>query len=82
MSDSDIPAVRKEPHHTELPVEVVGRREGMFGAKGTGDTSGFGGLTAPIALPPRASARTATASTRWPTSWRARWRSRGSTRPT
>ncbi|AUG79226.1 NADH-quinone oxidoreductase subunit C [Kitasatospora sp. MMS16-BH015] len=36
----------------EIPVEVIGARQGMFGAHGTGDTSGFGGLTAPIALPP------------------------------
>ncbi|MEU9128346.1 NADH-quinone oxidoreductase subunit C [Kitasatospora sp. NPDC048540] len=58
MSDDDatVPATREEPHRTELPVEVVGRRQGMFGAHGTGDTSGFGGLSAPIVLPP-ASAR-------------------------
>ncbi|MFJ5884223.1 NADH-quinone oxidoreductase subunit C [Kitasatospora cineracea] len=42
----DVPATRRE-----IPVEVVGRRQGMFGAHGTGDTSGFGGLTAPIVLP-------------------------------
>jgi NADH-quinone oxidoreductase subunit C len=36
----------------EIPVEVIGSRQGMFGAQGTGDTSGFGGLTAPVALPP------------------------------
>ncbi|QKW21173.1 NADH-quinone oxidoreductase subunit C [Kitasatospora sp. NA04385] len=53
MSDSDkpeqapdVPATRRE-----IPVEVVGARQGMFGAHGTGDTSGFGGLTAPIVLP-------------------------------
>ncbi|MFJ1755706.1 NADH-quinone oxidoreductase subunit C [Kitasatospora sp. NPDC088134] len=42
----EVPATRKE-----IPVEVVGSRQGMFGARGTGDTSGFGGLTAAIVLP-------------------------------
>ncbi|ROR42617.1 NADH-quinone oxidoreductase subunit C [Kitasatospora cineracea] len=53
MSDSDQPGQRPEVPATrrEIPVEVVGRRQGMFGAHGTGDTSGFGGLTAPIVLP-------------------------------
>ncbi|MDH6134010.1 NADH-quinone oxidoreductase subunit C [Kitasatospora sp. MAA4] len=46
MSDGNIPATR-----TEIPVEVVGNRQGMFGGRGTGDTSGFGGLVAPIVLP-------------------------------
>ncbi|MFE9424573.1 NADH-quinone oxidoreductase subunit C [Kitasatospora sp. NPDC006697] len=36
---------------TELAVEVIGQRKGMFGTHGTGDTSGFGGLNAAIALP-------------------------------
>jgi NADH-quinone oxidoreductase subunit C len=31
--------------------EVVGVRRGMFGAKDSGDTSGFGGLVRPIAMP-------------------------------
>ncbi|MFJ6212482.1 NADH-quinone oxidoreductase subunit C [Streptomyces sp. NPDC092296] len=31
--------------------EVIGVRRGMFGNKGTGDTSGFGRLLAPIVLP-------------------------------
>ncbi len=34
-----------------VPGEVVGRQEGMFGVSGTGDTSGFGGLTRTIELP-------------------------------
>ncbi|MFD7731646.1 NADH-quinone oxidoreductase subunit C [Kitasatospora phosalacinea] len=42
----EVPATRRE-----IPVEVVGARQGMFGAHGTGDTSGFGGLSAPIVLP-------------------------------
>ncbi|MBM9461110.1 NADH-quinone oxidoreductase subunit C [Nocardioides sp. zg-536] len=32
-------------------VRAVGERRGMFGAAGTGDTSGFGGLVAPVVLP-------------------------------
>jgi NADH-quinone oxidoreductase subunit C len=31
--------------------EVVGVREGMFGASGSGDTSGYGGLVAPVRFP-------------------------------
>lgn len=31
--------------------EVVDQREGMFGVRGTGDTSGFGGLRRQVALP-------------------------------
>ncbi|MGZ8771449.1 MAG: NADH-quinone oxidoreductase subunit C, partial [Aeromicrobium sp.] len=34
---------------TEL--EIVDVREGMFGVGGTGDTSGYGGLTRPIVFP-------------------------------
>ena len=34
---------------TEL--EIVDVREGAFGAHGTGDTSGFGGLTRPVIMP-------------------------------
>ncbi|MFJ9519282.1 NADH-quinone oxidoreductase subunit C [Kitasatospora sp. NPDC101801] len=45
-----VPGTRRE-----LAVEVVGKRQGMFGAQGSGDTSGFGGLSAPIALPPASS---------------------------
>ncbi|WP_431680006.1 NADH-quinone oxidoreductase subunit C [Kitasatospora sp. KL5] len=48
MSEQNgLPATRKE-----IPVEVIGKRQGMFGAQDTGDTSGFGGLTRPVALPP------------------------------
>ncbi|MRJ76078.1 NADH-quinone oxidoreductase subunit C [Aeromicrobium sp. SMF47] len=32
-------------------LEVVEIREGAFGAHGTGDTSGFGGLTRPVVMP-------------------------------
>jgi NADH-quinone oxidoreductase subunit C len=31
--------------------EVISVRRGMFGARGTGDTSGYGGLVRPVALP-------------------------------
>ena len=40
----NIPADRR-------PIEVVDVRRGMFGATGTGDTSGYGGLVTAIALP-------------------------------
>ena len=32
-------------------VRAVGARTGMFGVRGTGDTSGYGGLVAPIVFP-------------------------------
>ncbi|MFL6090724.1 MAG: NADH-quinone oxidoreductase subunit C [Aeromicrobium sp.] len=32
-------------------LEVIDVREGSFGVHGTGDTSGFGGLTRPVAMP-------------------------------
>jgi NADH-quinone oxidoreductase subunit C len=35
----------------QLAPEVVGVRHGMFGGKGTGDTSGYGGLVRPITMP-------------------------------
>ena len=35
----------------ETRVEVVEVRKGMFGAKGTGDTSGYGGLRRPVTMP-------------------------------
>lgn len=48
-----------EARETELPVvpsdvaelEVVDVRQGMFGPKGSGDTSGYGGLTRPVVMP-------------------------------
>ncbi|WP_329582771.1 NADH-quinone oxidoreductase subunit C [Kitasatospora sp. NBC_01250] len=45
----DAPAVPET--RKEIPLEVIGRRQGMFGAHGSGDTSGFGGLAAAIVLP-------------------------------
>jgi NADH-quinone oxidoreductase subunit C len=35
----------------QLAPEVVGVRHGMFGAQGSGDTSGYGGLVRPVAMP-------------------------------
>jgi NADH-quinone oxidoreductase subunit C len=46
VSDVELPVVAA-PAETE----VVARRTGMFGVHGTGDTSGFGGLTRDVALP-------------------------------
>ncbi len=37
------------PPHQDL--DVVDVRHGMFGAAGTGDTSGYGGLVRPVAIP-------------------------------
>ncbi len=35
----------------DAPVEIMGQRHGMFGVQGTGDTSGFGGLTTNVTFP-------------------------------
>ena len=35
----------------QLQPEVVDVRRGMFGARGSGDTSGYGGLVKPVAMP-------------------------------
>lgn len=44
--------VRSEVQHSELQeLEVVDVREGSFGVHGTGDTSGYGGLTRPVIMP-------------------------------
>jgi len=39
------------PATTPASGEVISRQEGMFGVSGTGDTSGFGGLTRTVELP-------------------------------
>ena len=36
---------------TEDAPEVIGVRRGMFGISGSGDTSGYGRLISPVALP-------------------------------
>ncbi|QYJ03801.1 NADH-quinone oxidoreductase subunit C [Nocardioides panacisoli] len=48
-----------EEHQTHVPAQAgevrrVGERRGMFGASGSGDTSGYGGLVKPVVLPPAA----------------------------
>ena len=42
-------ALPAEPE--QLEPEVVDVRHGMFGARGSGDTSGYGGLVRPVAMP-------------------------------
>ncbi|MBF6139797.1 NADH-quinone oxidoreductase subunit C [Nocardia farcinica] len=39
------------PPDTEPAAEVIGVRHGMFGIRGTGDTSGYGRLIRPVTLP-------------------------------
>ncbi|MGO1318114.1 MAG: NADH-quinone oxidoreductase subunit C [Cellulomonadaceae bacterium] len=39
------------PEPGRIPLEVVEVRTGMFGTHGSGDTSGFGGLVRPVAMP-------------------------------
>jgi NADH-quinone oxidoreductase subunit C len=48
------PAVDQSPVNVPAPtgeVRQVGERRGMFGVRGSGDTSGYGGLTQAIAFP-------------------------------
>ena len=48
MTDSqDLPVVPNGVRE----IDIVGVRKGAFGAAGSGDTSGFGGLVAPIVMP-------------------------------
>ncbi len=42
------------PAATDPEVHAVGARAGMFGVSGTGDTSGYGGLVAPVVFPGQA----------------------------
>jgi len=52
------PAVEQSPENVPAQqgeVRPVGRRTGMFGVRGTGDTSGYGGLEQPIVYPGAAS---------------------------
>jgi NADH-quinone oxidoreductase subunit C len=39
------------PKTTDPEIQSVGERRGMFGVTGSGDTSGYGGLVAPIVFP-------------------------------
>lgn len=53
----DQPAVEQSPENLPAPrgegteVRSAGERRGMFGVSGTGDTSGYGGMVAPIVFP-------------------------------
>jgi NADH-quinone oxidoreductase subunit C len=49
-SGEDQPAVSEGDNGAQAP-EVIGVRRGMFGATGSGDTSGYGRLVRPVALP-------------------------------
>lgn len=48
----DLPQGDELARQGDVPAEVLAVRQGMFGTTGTGDTSGFGGLTRTIAMPP------------------------------
>jgi NADH-quinone oxidoreductase subunit C len=51
---TDVDATSTMPENvpsTGDEAEQIGRREGMFGVTGTGDTSGYGGLTRPVEMP-------------------------------
>lgn len=54
MSDQLEPQAGHVEPQTARELEVVEVREGSFGVRGTGDTSGFGGLTQPVVMPPPA----------------------------
>jgi NADH-quinone oxidoreductase subunit C len=47
MTESSVPAVPEGVRE----LDIIGVRNGAFGASGSGDTSGFGGLVEPIVLP-------------------------------
>ncbi|TDD57353.1 NADH-quinone oxidoreductase subunit C [Kribbella antibiotica] len=54
MSDTqpeNLPATASGSDAQTPGPEVIDQREGMFGVRGTGDTSGFGGLRRQVALP-------------------------------
>ena len=52
VSHTTVPELAKDDPRN---LEIVDVREGAFGAHGTGDTSGFGGLTRPVVMPGAAS---------------------------
>ena len=47
MTDASVPAVPEGVRE----LDIIGVRHGAFGASGSGDTSGFGGLVEPIVMP-------------------------------
>jgi NADH-quinone oxidoreductase subunit C len=52
MSEIDRRGPEEDVTHAPVPTgETVDVRHGMFGAHGTGDTSGYGGLVRPVQLP-------------------------------
>jgi NADH-quinone oxidoreductase subunit C len=52
MTDIDHSGGEEDVTHAPVPGgELVEVRHGMFGAEGSGDTSGYGGLVRPVALP-------------------------------
>ena len=60
MSDEkapEVPEAKTQDPSTDVVAadaqvdQAVGVRRGMFGTQGTGDTSGYGGLVAPVVLP-------------------------------
>jgi NADH-quinone oxidoreductase subunit C len=58
VTEGTEPDATDNAHENQLPVgpdelapEVVGTRRGMFGVRGSGDTSGYGGLVRPVAMP-------------------------------
>jgi NADH-quinone oxidoreductase subunit C len=50
VNDGNVPAVPVVPDGIDS-IDIVGVRHGAFGVSGSGDTSGFGGLVAPIVMP-------------------------------
>ena len=63
MSDEEITTGPDQtPATTDAEVRAVGARTGMFGVRGTGDTSGYGGLVAPIVYPAWSAARPGSAA--------------------
>src|SRR5664279_431773 len=60
MSDESTSSETQDGSHDVVKpgaeqLEIVDVREGAFGAQGTGDTSGFGGLARPVVMPGAAS---------------------------
>jgi NADH-quinone oxidoreductase subunit C len=48
---SRVPVPQQATQGDSTPVETMSVREGMFGVRGTGDTSGYGGLVTPTIFP-------------------------------
>ena len=54
-SGTEVDSTDRMPENVPVPQqedrEEIGHRQGMFGVSGTGDTSGYGGLTSTVAMP-------------------------------